>query len=627
MFSISQIEKAFGHGYEQLALVTTVRTDPFAPPIYRPRSVRDDGLSPIERGDSSACLRAWALRYIAGLKEPEFTWEQACALPEGTETEKKYKAGAKARTWGKVAEIDLERYIRSDPSIATRPLSAHVVAGLNLLPHPSDLLDCELQAPVNVRTTPEAIGWGKSAIPSELGPAVVSWQGFKDFRGRARHISGGDGWRFLIDFKTTKPKVDNAYNAEHGRPAGTWRYRKLPNQLILDWQYNLYAWDDYLKYGELPISRWVYFASPGSDRYPNRPEACASDMPDTSAAALEIVRQVVRALDARGRELLGHVRNVQQLVLPGWLPEQKAAAQLEYAMSLPGNPSACDAFGGQPCHVRLGGPCDGCSNGVIPVARLNPTKRIQQTKPAEPVFTVQPFPGDNMPSVPSVIDQIKAQMAANQGQQPPAVNPPAQAPWGPPPPAAQPWGAQPPPTATPQFGQPGFAFNPGAAAPVAQAPVQAPPPPPAPTHASPFGTPATPGWICDGQGGYVAVAQLPAMAAAGHPGARALLAPPTPAVAPSPTPGLPPEAFAPGGPAGPPVVETPAGAGSPVPPQPAPPPLGAAAGGEAPKKGRGRPKKDPGATPAGGVDAEPEAGTVWDRIADALERIAAKIGA
>jgi hypothetical protein len=259
LFSISQVEKAFGPGYEE----------------------------------GSGCLRSWGERYLSGLKEPELSYEEALALPhheyvkgvqltQAQRDENRVRSSFIAKSFGKALEAKADQYIRGEPVDFTDEPGRRFFPGAHLLPHPSTLESYQLQAPVNV----------KLFAPESAEP--ISFQGFKDARFLPRG-SGPQGW-FLFDYKTTKPKVDNEKNRELGKPQGWWTWQKTHDQLRRDYQWNLYQWDEYAKLERLVPSRWVYFASQET------PQARAVDIVPTPAD-VDSVRAVVTHLARLGNVL------------------------------------------------------------------------------------------------------------------------------------------------------------------------------------------------------------------------------------------------------------------------------------------------------------------------------------
>lgn len=321
LFSISQIEKAFGPGY-------------------------------VEPG-SEGCHRAWGFRYLAGLREPEISYDEAQKLPAETEAERRYRGGALARTWGKHAETFIEAYLRGEQLDPGNDTVRRLIPGFGLLPEPRALLEYRFQAPVKVKTDPNELdGWNQNWPSLAIPKDPISWQGFKDFTGWVA-LPDRRALRFLIDFKTTTPKVDNGKNRELRRPLGSWAYMKQPGDIVRDWQFNLYQLEEIQTYGSPAAARWVYWASPEKDpRYPHRPEARATDVPAADPA--QIVK-VVEQLDQHARTLRSYIRQYRAKSLT--------------VLQMPANTEACNAFGGCPYRRDLGGQCDG-SGATLTIGKV-----------------------------------------------------------------------------------------------------------------------------------------------------------------------------------------------------------------------------------------------------------------
>lgn len=352
LFSISQIEKAFGPGYEQ----------------------------------GSGCIRAWGERYLSGLKEPEMSYAEALAMPATTNEQKRERSSYIAKSFGKALEAKADQFIRGEQVDFTDEPGRRFFPGVHLLPHPSTLDGFELQAPVNIKLlAPES-------------PEPISFQGFKDARFLPRG-AGPQGW-FLFDYKTTKPKVDNAKNRELGKPAGWWTWMKTPAQLAADYQWNLYEWHEYSTLERLVPSRWVYFASQET------PQARAVDMrPEQDPNALESVRTVVTRLASHGHQLRGYIRDYRK-----GLP----------VAQLPRNTSNCQAYGRTcPYHrsqLPPGHPnaCEGGDNELIPMGQLLAKPGVVTVREFEiHEFAFQPEGTQHMGTL---RDQINA--ATQQMQQP-----------------------------------------------------------------------------------------------------------------------------------------------------------------------------------------------------------------
>jgi hypothetical protein len=516
LFSISQVEKAFGAAYT-------------AP-------------------GSEGCVRAWGERYLTGLKEPEFTYEEALALPERTQDEKKERSSYIAKSFGKALEGRADEWFETGTASFADEPGKRLFPGLHLLPHPTQLdvlpdgrRGYHKQVPVSTK------------LIALASPEAISFQGFKDA------IFQVNGARFLVDYKTTKPKVDNRKNAELGKPAGWWTWMKTPEQLLGDYQWNLYEWDEFSKHGQFIPSRWVYFASQET------PQARAVDV-QVKDIDVDRVKSICTQLADRANELRRHIRN--------WRGYRASGQERTYTESLPKNISNCNAFGRLcPYHVRSpGGTCAGGDDQVVPVGQLLTSPNSRPIRAVEvPVFDPQSHtytfhstePGANTDM--SIRDQINQQLQ-QQGQAPQGMPPQAPPGYGPPPAAAPqqfvPQGQAPqgaPPQAWPQAnpmtqaapfqpapGQPGFAgaggpqphvgppeyqqaFQPAPApAPVVQqAPAaayvpqtQQQPPAAAPSAETWYKgkpNPMDPNWVYNGQGSWMPLTEFQAEQAAQAP--------------------------------------------------------------------------------------------------------------
>jgi len=296
-FSVSQIEKAFGSANEP------------------------------DRG----CLRAWALRYLWGLKQPDgMTYEQALALPETTEDEKRLRAGTIAKTLGKVIHRILEAYYKGGNIDIDSPAGKRIFPGLHLAPHPSQCEQVDIEKQGNPRTGPES--------------DRISWVLFKDL------VPTIAGRRYLIDWKSTNGRVDNKKNAELGKAKGSWTYQKTEADLQIDYQPNLYLYDEYMLHGYVLPARFVYFLTDAA----RKPEARAVDLPDQP---LENVMAVVYKLDSLARELRAISRMYK--------------SEKFYVLSdVPANILNCGAYGGCPYRSKTGGPCTAEDTQIIPMGRL-----------------------------------------------------------------------------------------------------------------------------------------------------------------------------------------------------------------------------------------------------------------
>jgi hypothetical protein len=481
LFSISQIEKAYGPAYEQ----------------------------------GAGCVRAWGERYLNGLKEPEMSYAEALAMPATTNEQKRERSSYVAKSFGKALEAKADQFIRGEQVDFTDEPGRRFFPGVHLLPHPSSLEPVggyELQAPVNIKLlAPES-------------PEPISFQGFKDARFLPRG-AGPQGW-FLFDYKTTKPKVDNAKNRELGKPAGWWTWMKTPAQLAADYQWNLYEWHEYSTLERLVPSRWVYFAAQET------PQARAVDMrPEQDPNALESVRTVVTRLASHGHQLRGYIRDFRK-----GLP----------VAQLPRNTSNCQAYGRIcPYHrSQPGGECEGGDNELVPMGQLLAKPGAVTVRD----FQIEEFqfnlPTERDQQMGTLRDQINAATQQMQNGQPAMQGPPQgqlqQAPGAfvpqgaPPAQAAYPSGFQ-GQSFAPAPGQAGFAGTPQGQQPHVGAPEgwQQPSAPKGMQNASAppaYGTPspAVQGWYNDGQGGVINLFQIQQHAQQGFPPAVALLDQPAP---------------------------------------------------------------------------------------------------
>ncbi len=470
LFSISQIEKAFGAAYMPAG--------------------------------AEGCVRAWGERYLTGLKEPEFTYEQALALPERTQDEKKERSSYIAKSFGKALEARADEWFETGTARFDDEPGKRLFPGLHLLPHPTQLDHLQAASGAWAHGYQKQIPVSVKLFARE-SPEAISFRGFKDA------IFTVNGARFLVDYKTTKPKVDNRKNAELGKPAGWWTWMKTPEQLLGDYQWNLYQWDEYAKTERFLQSRWVYFASQET------PQARAVDV-QLKDIDPERVKSVCTQLADRANVLRGYIR--------GWRKarEQGAIALINFTDALPKNVTNCNAFGRLcPYHKRSpGGTCAGGDDQVVPVGQLlsapnsRPIKSVSVGvfEPGAFQFTSNsPIGANTDMSIRDTINQQLAQQAqAPQGPSPAPWTPPAGAapapqgfvPQGQPPQGAPPFqGGHPAITQpfAPAPGQPGFAGPPPhvgppeyqqappQAAPLAQTgfPPQAPAAAPAPVVAQP----------------------------------------------------------------------------------------------------------------------------------------------
>jgi len=273
------------------------------------------------------CRRAWAYRYLDGLRDAEIPW---LAIEAGAECTPRQRAAS----LGKAAHATLERWYGggsggagSEVPGAGEPgapnwnwLPGQVAsAGVGLLPHPEQ---CALvQTEQSIGT---AIGVRRDGRPLvALKVHGVRFAGFRDLLARPLPAECKrlevPNTLLLIDHKTTSSIA---------------QWSKSAAELERDVQANLYALD-VLEWAErtagiealhdMLFCRWVYYETKRSRR------AAAVDFSVTRSRALDIldpVAELCRELD-----------------------------QLERSSDAPMNLDACEDYGGCPFHKDAGGPC------------------------------------------------------------------------------------------------------------------------------------------------------------------------------------------------------------------------------------------------------------------------------
>lgn len=243
------------------------------------------------------CPRAWAYRYIAGIKTPEPVWSD------------ELKGRARSLALGKALHATLEKHYdreRGEPDWLWFPGQV-AASGLHLLP--------DLETPAVVETS---IG---SGVTSAEGSVEVFSSDGKESRGRGLKIHGitwlgfrdlvAPKFRTVIDYKTTRSIA---------------QYAKGPAELLQDLQANLYAYSAALEFDSDEIDcRWVYFETGKTRR------AAATDFVIHKAEALAVIEpaaEIARELD-----------------------------KYDTVEQAPMNPHACGDYGGCEFHEKAGGPC------------------------------------------------------------------------------------------------------------------------------------------------------------------------------------------------------------------------------------------------------------------------------
>jgi hypothetical protein len=277
------------------------------------------------------CKRAWALCYIAGLREPEISW---AAIEAGAPHEPRQRSTALGKAGHTVLE---DWYEHRTPAWQSFPGQV-MHAGVHLLPHPDNVEQALVESP---------IGSERIDNPDPNGPQSartidgVRWAGFKDLVAYAPgelarlEIDAPDGWA-LFDYKTS---------------AHIQRYALSPAELAADLQANLYAYDVCERFAlDVIPARWVYFETKRVRR------ARPVDTTIARARALD----VIAPFNAIAREL-------------------DTIAAVDSAEM---NPQACGDYGGCQYHVSRGGPCNARrSIGGLIQARV---KKDTNTMPLDP---------------------------------------------------------------------------------------------------------------------------------------------------------------------------------------------------------------------------------------------------
>lgn len=252
------------------------------------------------------CEYAYALQYIAGLREPEITWEQ---IEAGAPHEPRQRSTA----LGKYGHTVLENwYLAKPPDWASFPGQV-MLSGAHLLPHPERVEWVGVERPIGNVPIDNPNADGPQSVIVIDG---VKWAGFRDLLARplpaeAKRLGLPVGTT-LIDYKTS---------------ADIGRYALTAAELHEDVQANLYAYATALEHGTAEThARWVYFETKRVRR------AKAVDVAISRENALRVLEPcntLARQLDS--------------------LADVKAATK---------NPHACGDYGGCRHHVTRGGTCD-----------------------------------------------------------------------------------------------------------------------------------------------------------------------------------------------------------------------------------------------------------------------------
>lgn len=272
------------------------------------------------------CVRAWAYRYIAGIRDPEPDWATyARGLPTRCGHDPRLRDARngqcrkcrklRSQALGKALHAIGEATYRGEPLPAQAsglPLAVWA-SGATLLPHPDECVEIEVEAEI-----------GDETIESEhftramrVGPILIA--GLRDLTVRAaadvttcEALNYTEGWLLLVDYKTTS-----------NIPA----YAKRPDELVEDLQCNVYALDLMRETGErTQACRWVYFETKDMRR----------------ALPVDVAIELARAEDIVGAAADFAHRELDPI------------ERVEDALC---NTMACGAYGGCMLHESVGGPC------------------------------------------------------------------------------------------------------------------------------------------------------------------------------------------------------------------------------------------------------------------------------
>ncbi len=240
------------------------------------------------------CPRAWAYRYIAGIRKPEPVWSDAL------------KGRDRSLALGKAVHATLEAHYTPGAAPDWFWFPGQVAAsGLDYLP---DASTAGVRVETSIGDFPNSSAVGSFEVSPDRGCGLeiagVRWFGLRD-------LVDVDTAR-VLDYKTTRSIA---------------QYAKGPAELLQDLQANLYAYSAALEFGRDEIDcRWVYFET-GKVR-----RAAPVDFVIRKAEALSVIEaasEVARELD-----------------------------KYDTVDQAPMNVHACGDYGGCEFHEKAGGPCN-----------------------------------------------------------------------------------------------------------------------------------------------------------------------------------------------------------------------------------------------------------------------------
>jgi hypothetical protein len=252
--------------------------------------------SPSSIATGQACPRKWALRYIAGLREPE----------------------TPAQAFGKGGHSTLEGHYEGREVDWTTPAGRVVHAGLHLLPAPDRCELIEVEHGIGRVPLPPSHAHGSERKPTTaLLVHGVKFGGFRDLLVQPT-------WAEALRIGVT-PGVPTTHDWKFTSSIG--QYALTPESLARDVQASTYALDACERFKHRAHwVRWVYFQRKGARR----------TLPIVACITRDQALDVLEKPAALAREL----------------------DTLERVEDAPQNPRACGDYGGCKYHVQAGGPCD-----------------------------------------------------------------------------------------------------------------------------------------------------------------------------------------------------------------------------------------------------------------------------
>lgn len=256
------------------------------------------------------CQHAWALQYIAGIREPDVPWSAIAAGAPHTSRQR-------STALGKEIHGRFETWQRGGfPNWKDLP-GQIALSGAHFVPHPSLVVSANVEQPIGRVPLPPDPTARPDAPKVGLHLHGVMWAGFKDLVVSAPEEFDRLGLHcpdevLLVDYKSS---------------ANIARYALTPAELRTDVQASLYVIDVCERYDIVQVpARWLYLETKSVRRAEPR--------------------------DAR----LSLERAYEILDPPARLARQLDL--LERVSDAPKNPARCGDYGGCPHHMSRGGTCD-----------------------------------------------------------------------------------------------------------------------------------------------------------------------------------------------------------------------------------------------------------------------------